>query len=99
MTMIERAKAAMNETYQTFGQRGDLRTVAISDACAEAMVRAVVAALREPTEVMDKAGRYRCHGVDVNDGSMRRACGGYLGETASEQWRRMIDAILSEHPD
>lgn len=58
--------------------------------------RAVIAALREPTEAMDVAGRFRCYGIDLLDGTMRTVCGGFLGESATAQWRRMIDAALAD---
>ena len=51
---------------------------------------------RQATPAMDVAGRIRCHGVDVGDGSQRRACGGFIGETAAEQWERMVEAALRE---
>jgi hypothetical protein len=53
-------------------------------------------AMREPTEAMWDAGKHRCHGVPLLDGSDRLTCGGFLGETPSEQWKRMIDAALGE---
>ena len=56
----------------------------------------VIKAMREPTEAMWDAGKHRCHGVPLLDGSDRLTCGGFLGETPSEQWKRMIDAALGE---
>ena len=83
--MIERVAQAM--------QRAS-RPDALVNSYAIFLARVAIEAMREPTEAMWEAGKHRCHGVDLNDGS-RRVCGGYLGETSAEQWRRMIDAALS----
>lgn len=47
MTKLESCARAMNATYQSYGQWGDLKTAPLSDDCAEAMVRAVIACLMD----------------------------------------------------
>jgi hypothetical protein len=93
--MVDRVTQAIVDEMIRQSGRQPIRNAAFSDM-SQRVARAAIEAMREPTEAMDVAGRHRCHGVDVGDGSMRMACGAFLGETASEQWRRMIDAALAE---
>jgi hypothetical protein len=84
--MVERAKAALSETAQTFGQQGHLRAAAPSDGYAEAMVRAVIAALREPTGAVMNAG-IASFGRDDDRSSP---------EVWLDCWLAGIDAALAE---
>ena len=57
--MIKCVARAINVTYQTHGQNGDLRTRALSDDMAAALARAAIEAMREPTKPMiDKAWHF-----------------------------------------
>jgi hypothetical protein len=59
----------------------------------EELVRAIIAAMREPTKDMVDAGQIRCHGVSMADGRSP-VCGMYLGDGAATAWERMIDEAL-----
>lgn len=90
--MVERARLAFVAKLQETPSWDRAKACEVADF--RLAMRAAIEAMREPTEAMDVAGRFRCHRVDVNDGSMRRSCGGFLGETAAGQWQRMIDEAL-----
>ncbi len=82
MGMIERAAKALDDVYD-ISPRGELIN-------HEACIRAVLAAIREPSEGMKDAGSEAMleHGVDIFLDSR---------ETVA-MWQAMIDAALGETP-
>lgn len=84
--VIERAVKAIME--RDFAGEGAV----IGPMEAEALVRAVLAAIREPTERMESAGD------DTFDWTSSDTNGSYYPQTAdaTECWQAMIDAALVE---
>jgi hypothetical protein len=90
MTPIERLALIANETYQAFGQTGDLRVRAIAPNCMLAMAKAILTELRAMASdpgIMEAGGlaHYR-HG----NTQMPR------GAIAVGIFTAMIDRILNE---
>lgn len=83
-SMVERAKRNLNETWQTFGQTGHMRAQALRPELADALVRSVIAALRNPTEAVVDAG------MNIEPVGYRYTV------NATEIWNAMIDAALAE---
>jgi hypothetical protein len=77
--MVRLAAKKMGDVYELFGQTGDLRTERLRQPLLEAMARAAIAAMREPTDDMIEAAHHRLAG----DG------------TVEDVYRAMIDAALS----
>lgn len=84
--IIPRMKTAMGDAAETAGQSGALRTARLSDVVLEAMARAAIAALREPTDAMLDAGYQESGPID---GAIAYAIVGNI-------WRAMAAAVLSE---
>lgn len=80
--MIERAARAAGDVYERYGQHGDLRAFRPKPELLEAMVRAAVSAMREPTEKMLAASA--------------REWDGRMSYRSSGAWQAMIDEALKQ---
>lgn len=90
MTPIERAKAAIANELGV--SSAPIESFALSDGrliATETIIRAVLTAIREPSEAMLCAGKESAWvGADLNDG---HPC-------IVQVWPAMIDAMLEEGP-
>lgn len=101
--MIERVARAIGDAIETAGQPGHLRTQRPDRDVLMMVARAVIAAMREPTdETVERAGRAALCGWNnvADDNATMAAEWERMGPATREAWmramRRGLSAALSE---